>query len=153
MEQNYHMKLMTADHLDQIAALERACFSAPWSREMLAEELDNLRASYIVAERDGGVLGYAGLHAVLDEGYITNVAVSPEHRREGVGRALLEVFLRFGRESGLRFLTLEVRAGNEAAIGLYESCGFREAGRRKNYYDAPREDAVLMTLWFGEGAE
>ena len=82
---------------------------------------------------DGGLLGYAGLHVVLDEGYIDNIAVDPNARRHGVADELLDVFCRFGA-ANLAFLTLEVRASNEPAIALYRKHGFEEAGRRKDYY-------------------
>ncbi len=141
---------MTAEHLDEVAALERECFSTPWSRRMLAEELENACASFLVAldPDDGSVVGYAGLLVIADEGYITNVAVRPESRRGGVAGQLLDVFLRFAEGSGLAFLTLEVRAGNYAAITLYGSRGFRSVGRRQNYYEHPKEDAIIMTRTF-----
>ncbi len=149
VETTYTLVPMTADHLDEMAELEQVCFSAPWSRAMLAEELKNLAAAYVVAEAENGaVLGYAGLHAVADEGYITNVAVRPECRRQGVATALLKVFFRFAAARRLRFLTLEARASNKAARALYAGLGFREAGVRRNYYETPREDAVLLTKDF-----
>ena len=143
---------MTHEHLDEVAALERACFSTPWSRNMLAEELDNAASAYLVAldAADGSVVGYAGLLVVADEGYITNVAVRPESRRAGVASALLDVFVNFARGSGLAFLTLEVRASNDGAIALYGSRGFRGVGRRPNYYEHPKEDAIIMTRTFGD---
>ena len=147
---------MTHEHLDEVAALERVCFSSPWSRNMLAEELDNACSAYLVAldKEDGGVVGYAGLLVVADEGYITNVAVRPESRRGGVASALLDVFVDFAVGNQLAFLTLEVRASNYGAIALYGSRGFRGVGRRPNYYEHPKEDAVIMTRWFNEsGAE
>ena len=94
----------------------------------------------------GAVAGYAGLQVVLDEGYILNVAVRPDCRRQGVAGQLLQVFLDFAKGNQLAFLTLEVRASNYAAIALYGSWGFRGVGRRKNYYEHPKEDAVIMTL-------
>ncbi len=138
---------MTADHLEELERLERICFSRPWSRKMLAEELDNECAAFLVAEEPvtGKVAGYAGLLVMADEGYITNVAVFPEYRRRGVAGQIISVFDQFARGSRLAFLTLEVRPSNAAAIALYESFGFREAGRRKNYYDLPREDALILT--------
>lgn len=140
---------MTADHLDEIAALERVCFSDPWSRNMLAEELDNALSAFLVAlDAAGKVVGYAGLQVILDEGYILNVAVAPERRRQGIAGKLLQVFLDFAQGNRLSFLTLEVRASNYAAIALYGSRGFRGVGRRKNYYEHPREDAILMTREF-----
>ena len=144
----YSLVPMNRSHLSGVAALERLCFSAPWTEAMLAEELYQDTASFIVAEgEDGSVLGYAGLHVVLDEGYIDNVAVRPDCRRLGIADRLLDVFCRFGAEH-LAFLTLEVRPSNTAAVSLYEKHGFREAGRRKNYYDAPKEDALLLTKEF-----
>lgn len=145
---------MTAEHLDEVAALEKICFSTPWSRAMLAEELENAAAAYLVAldPEDGSVVGYAGLMVVLDEGYITNVAVRPESRRGGVASALLDVFVNFAVGNHLAFLTLEVRASNYGAIALYGSRGFRGVGRRTNYYEHPKEDAIIMTREFEPNA-
>lgn len=144
----YNIVPMDRSHIEQIAALERECFSTPWSEAMLTEVLFDPQASFIVAEaEDGGVLGYAGLQVVLDEGYIDNIAVEPAARRHGVGDELLDVFCRFG-EVHLAFLTLEVRASNAPAIALYRKHGFEEAGRRKDYYTKPSEDAVIMTRYF-----
>ena len=150
---NYKLTPMTEEHIPQIAALERACFSHPWSEDALRDELWNDSAVVVVAEgEDGTVLGYAGLQTVLDEGYINNVAVDPRFRRQGVAGQLVEAFLRFGA-ARLAFLTLEVRASNAPAIALYEKYGFTQAGRRRDYYDDPREDALLMTLRFDHGTE
>ena len=141
---------MNADHLEEIERLERICFSRPWSRRMLAEELENQCAAFLVAEdgQTGTVLGYAGLLVVADEGYITNVAVFPEYRRRGVAARILEIYLNFAQANRLAFLTLEVRPSNEAAIALYQRYGFEEVGRRKNYYDLPKEDALILTRYF-----
>ena len=144
----YEIVPMDRSHIDQIAALEQACFSTPWTQRMLEDALFDTQASFIVAEDgEGHILGYAGLHVVLDEGYIDNVAVEPDARRHGVASALLDVFCRFGAAK-LAFLTLEVRASNAPAIALYRKHGFEEAGRRKNYYTKPAEDAVIMTRYF-----
>ena len=151
MDTRMHVRIvpMNADHLDEVAELERSCFSAPWSRNMLAEELDNALSAFLVALDDSGrVVGYAGLQVVLDEGYITNVAVRPECRKQGIAGKLLQVFLDFAQGNHLAFLTLEVRASNYDAIALYGSRGFRSVGRRKNYYEHPREDAIIMTREF-----
>ena len=143
---------MTADHLDELARLEKVCFSRPWSRQMLAEELDNACAAFLVALEEGTekVVGYAGLLVMADEGYITNVAVFPEQRRRGIAGQLLQVFLNFAEANHLAFLTLEVRPSNAAAIALYQGFDFQEAGRRKNYYDLPKEDALILTRTFEE---
>lgn len=154
METKMHVRIvpMNADHLDQVAELERICFSTPWSRNMLAEELENALSAFLVAVDDAdNVVGYAGLQVILDEGYITNVAVRPDCRQQGIASKLLQVFLDFAQGNRLAFLTLEVRASNTAAIILYGSRGFRETGRRKNYYEHPREDAIIMTKEFTHG--
>lgn len=146
---NYDIVQMTADHLDQVAEIEKICFSDPWSRRMLSEHLENECAATLVAQgTDGTVLGYAGLLAILDEGYITNIAVRPEYRRQGVASQLLDVFARFAEGNHMAFLTLEVRAANLAARKLYAKHGFQEVGCRKNYYEHPREDAIIMTREF-----
>ena len=144
---------MTADHLEELEKLERICFSRPWSQKMLAEELENQCAAFLVAEDSvsGRVLGYAGLMVVADEGYITNVAVFPEYRRQGIAAQILQVFVQFAAANRLAFLTLEVRPSNAAAIALYQGFGFEEVGRRKNYYDLPKEDALILTKYFETG--
>ena len=118
------------------------------------QELDNALSAFLVALDDAGrVVGYAGLQVVLDEGYITNVAVRPECRRKGIAGKLLQVFLDFAQGNQLAFLTLEVRASNYDAIALYGRRGFRSVGRRKNYYEHPKGDAIIMTKEFAHGAE
>ena len=154
MDTRMHVRIvpMNADHVDEVAELERICFSTPWSRNMLLEELDNALSAFLVALDDSGrVAGYAGLQVVLDEGYITNVAVRPDCRKQGIAGKLLQVFLDFAQGNRLAFLTLEVRASNYDAIALYGSRGFRSVGRRKNYYEHPREDAIIMTKEFKTG--
>lgn len=144
----YEIVPMDRSHIPQVAALEKECFSSPWSEAMLEDALFDPQASFIVAEdEEGNILGYAGLHVILDEGYIDNVAVERDARRHGVASALLDVFCRFGAAK-LAFLTLEVRASNAPAITLYEKYGFQRAGLRPKYYDKPREDAVIMTREF-----
>lgn len=149
----YEIVPMDRSHLEQVAALERECFSHPWTEAMLEEELYNSQASFLVAEDgEGGVLGYAGLHVVLDEGYIDNIAVEEPARKHGVASALLDVFCRFGA-ANLAFLTLEVRASNAPAIALYKKYGFQEVGLRPNFYSAPREDAIIMTREFSQNQD
>ena len=137
--------------LPQIEQIEQECFSVPWTREQLSSQLDENRHVFLAAVADGRVLGYVGMMYVLDEGYIANVAVAPEARRQGVGRALIAELLRRADELELAFVTLEVRPSNSAAIALYSGFGFEPVGRRKNYYDKPSEDALLMTK-FRKGA-
>lgn len=145
---NYKLLPMDKSHLDGVAALEQVCFSKPWSRAMLEEELYNPNVSLVVAEgEDGTVLGYGEIGVVLDEGCLEKIAVAPAWRRQGVAEAILSAFLRFGQVH-LAFLTLEVRASNTPAIALYEKLGFERVGCRKNYYQEPKEDALLLTIVF-----
>ena len=149
----YEIVPMDRSHIPQILALEQACFSTPWTETMLTDALFDPQASFIVAEdEEGNVLGYAGLHVVVDEGYIDNIAVEPDARRHGVASALLDVYCRFGG-ANLAFLTLEVRSSNAPAIALYEKHGFQRAGLRPGYYQHPREDAVIMTREFARAEE
>ena len=143
--------VMQERHLAALAEIERACFHAPWSENMLREELG--KGIFLVAEQDGRTAGYVGCQTVLDEGYITNVAVSPDYRRQGIARALIEALLAKARENGLAFVTLEVRESNLAARRLYEKNGFEIVGKRKNYYEKPAEDAILMSKFFQKEAE
>ena len=149
----YEIVPMDRSHVDQVASLERECFSMPWNERMLEDDLYNDNACFIVAEDDeGNVIGYAGLNTVLDEGYINNIAVEDAARRHGVASALLDVFVRFAAVN-LAFLTLEVRKSNAAAIALYEKFGFQQVGIRKGFYSHPREDAIIMTREFPQNAE
>ncbi len=133
-------------HLDDLAQLEQVCFSCPWTREQLAMELPDGRHEFLVAENeDGNAIGYVGMMHVLDEGYISNVAVAAAYRQQGIGTALLEEMVRRAEGLGLSFATLEVRESNQTAISLYKKHGFAQVGRRRNYYEHPREDAILMT--------
>ncbi len=134
-------------HLDALVELERRCFSIPWTRAQLTAELPDERHEFLVAEAGEEVLGYVGMLFVLDEGYISNVAVAPDYRRRGVASALIRALLARAAERELSFVTLEVRENNVPAIALYEGFGFVPVGRRKNYYDAPKEDAILMTCF------
>ena len=136
-------------HLDALEALEQQCFSLPWTREMLESQLPDESHVFLAAEdADGTLLGYVGMMTVLDEGYISNVAVAPAARRHGSGDALIRALVDRAEEKKLAFVTLEVREHNEPAIALYRKHGFAPVGLRKNYYEAPRENAILMTIFF-----
>ena len=134
-------------HIKEIARLEEICFSEPWSEEGILEAY-RLGTKFFAAEADKKLIGYIGIKAVIDEGYITNIAVFPEFRRRGVAKALLNKVFEFAKEKGLSFVSLEVRPSNTEAISLYEKTGFREEGRRKNFYRLPLEDALIMTKRF-----
>ena len=133
-------------HLQQLAEIEKECFSMPMSMENLKSQLPDNMHRFILAESpDGQVLGYVGMMFVLDEGYISNVAVKSQYRKNHIGSALIEELIKIGRELELSFISLEVRVSNAPAQALYRKFGFENAGCRKNYYDFPKEDAIIMT--------
>lgn len=137
--------VMRKEHTAVLAELEKLCFSRPWSREALEDEIGAPNACFLVALQGEEVLGYAGMHCVLDECYMDDLAVFPAWRRQGVGRALLEALEREAKKRGGAFLSLEVRPSNAAAVKLYQAVGFREEGRRKGFYQAPAEDGLILT--------
>lgn len=135
-------------HIDEILAIEKLCFSLPWTRRDLENQMNSDNCIFLAAEDETGkILGYIGLMHILDEGYISNVAVAPEYRRRGIADALINALID-RTKARLSFLTLEVRESNSPAIALYSKHGFKPVGIRRNYYDRPKENAVLMTLFF-----
>ena len=135
---------MTADHVVQVAELERLCFSDPWSENSVAAELRNPLALWLVALDGNRVVGYIGSQTVPDESDMMNVAVHPDCRRQGIGEALVLELARALKARSSNSLTLEVRASNAGAISLYEKLGFTQVGCRKNYYRNPKEDALIL---------
>lgn len=132
------------NHLPEILEIERASHGSPWSERSFRNELDHEHSIFIVAERGRQVIGYAGIWMLADEAHVTTIAVHPDHRRQGLGRKLMVEILERASEAGATCSTLEVRAGNDAAIKLYESLGFQVCGVRKGYYPDNKEDAVVM---------
>lgn len=131
----------TIKNVAEIVKIENVCFSVPWSVESLRESLENPCSHFYLALVDGKTAGYLGLQVFSGEGYVTNIAVLPAYRRQGIARALMEAAL----QNEMDFLTLEVRESNAPAIQLYQSLGFETVGRRPRFYREPEEDAVLMT--------
>ncbi len=136
---------MEEKHIPALAQLERLCFSQPWTENGLRSELGNRLAVFCVAEQNGQVLGYAGMHCVMGECYINNIAVFPQYRGSGIGTRLVQELIGQAIQRDGLFLTLEVRASNEQAVSLYQRLGFYKAGCRKNFYTAPTEDGLIMT--------
>ena len=136
--------MMTSAHISQIAEIEKLCFSDPWSENSIASELDNRLSFWLVALDGDTVAGYIGSQSVLDEADMMNVAVHPDHRRQGIGRDLVLALSDALREKGIKGLMLEVRMSNAPAIALYEKLGFAQVGLRPNYYRNPKEDALIM---------
>lgn len=141
---------MTENDVPAVASLEKECFSSPWSEASLFESLNNEGSIFLCAKIKEKIVGYIGASVVLDEAYVSDVAVSKNERRRGIGEKLLEECEKICREKGCSFLSLEVRKSNKAAISLYEKCGFVVLGERKNFYSDPRENALIMTKYFKE---
>lgn len=128
----------------KIAAIEKECFSSPWSEKAITDAYEN-GTKFWIAEKGLNFAGYISLNTAADEGYINNIAVAKEFRRKGVAEKLLSVLAKKAERAELSFLSLEVRESNTAAIKLYEKCGYKNMGVRKNFYENPRENAIIMT--------
>lgn len=135
---------MMDEDVPAVSAIEEATFSMPWKPDDFREMIRRDNMTYLVVETDGKIVGGAGMRNILGDGEITNVAILAEYRRQGLGKRLLVELLKTGKELGADAFTLEVRAGNEAAIRLYESLGFVSEGVRPDFYERPREDALIM---------
>ncbi|MBQ4566183.1 MAG: ribosomal protein S18-alanine N-acetyltransferase [Oscillospiraceae bacterium] len=138
------IRRMTIEDVPQIAALEKVCFSDPWSQRSIASELSNPYSCWLVWEEEGTVLGYIGSQTVPPEADVMNVAVAPEHRKKKIGSKLLTALCELLHREAIDKLFLEVRASNTPAIALYEGFGFQILGRRPKYYVNPVEDAYIM---------
>ncbi len=138
------VRRMTMDDLDAAVAVEEASFSRPWTREVFRATLLLPYARYYAAEEDGTVVGICGVRNIAGVGEISNVGVLPSFRGKGIATLMLRTLLEEGKREGIPEHTLEVRAGNEAAIALYRKFGFLTEGIRRDFYDAPKEDAWIM---------
>lgn len=142
-------RLQSEADLDAVAALEARCFSNPWTREMLAAELERSSVArvFLLRQRDGSVAAFCSCWIVLDELHVNTIAVDEPHRRAGLGRSLMEEVMAEAARLGATRATLEVRESNTPARRLYERLGFSVVGVRRNYYTHPVEDALI--LWHG----
>lgn len=139
------VRRMTIADLDAVTAIEAATFPTPWSKDSFRQELErNVAARYLVAEKDGRVIGYAGAWVILDESHITNIAIEESQRGSGYGRVLTQALMQYLANLGAAYATLEVRKSNIRAQNLYKSLGFIQLGVRKRYYEDNQEDALLM---------
>lgn len=135
---------MRTEDLEQVSRLEASCFSMPWSKKSFEEVMGKSDAVYVTAREEEKVVGYCGAYVILDEADINQVAVEPSCRNKGIGRKMMEVLLQKLKRAGANAVTLEVRRSNETAIALYESLGFVTEGIRKNFYEKPAEDGLIM---------
>ena len=146
--ENLKIRTMTAEDIDKVYEIELASFSVPWSKNLFLESLADDNNRLFVAERDKEIAGYIDLWCILDEATIMNVAVAEAFRRQGVAVVLMEHALGVALSGGANAVTLEVRKSNEPAVRLYERLGFESVGIRPNYYEKPREDAIIMWKYF-----
>lgn len=140
------IRQMRPDDIDKVYAIECECFSHPWSKEAFLNEINQRLAFYLVVEKDGEVVGFAGVWLILDEGHITNIAIKKAFQGQGLGYLLTAKLLVEIKRKGIHKITLEVRKSNTKARSLYKKLGFVEAGERKNYYSQPTEDGIIM--WY-----
>ena len=140
---------MEPKHIEDLERLELECFYTPWSFDSLVSELSNPLAVFRVAEVNGQVAGYVGMHHIVDEGFICNIAVFPQYRRRGVATCLMESLIEYAKENDMTSISLEVRESNYSAQALYENFQFEVVGERRNFYANPTEDALIMTKTFG----
>lgn len=143
-KQEIEIGIMNKEDVDGMIEIENLSFHTPWSKESMLEELENTIAYYVVARYEGKAIAYGGMWQVLDEGHITNIAVHPDFRGQGIGHRVVKAMLEKAKELGVKKLTLEVRTSNEAALGLYKHYNFQEKGLRKGYYSDTKEDALVM---------
>lgn len=135
---------MTLQDVPAVAEIEKACFSLPWSEQSLVDSVVREDTMFLVCEDAQEIVGYIGMYLSFDEGDITNVAVSPAHRKMGYGEAIVSKAVELAKEKQLEMILLEVRVSNVPAISLYKKMGFEEIGMRKNFYEHPVEDAIIM---------
>lgn len=140
------VRLMNEEDIDQVCRIEMELFSQPWRSEDFLSMMFHEDNIFLVVELEGRVIAYCGLMGIIDEGHISNVAVSKEHQHKGVAYKMLRELIALGRKRDLISFTLEVRIGNKKAIDLYKRLGFRNSGIRPNFYLYPKEDALIMWL-------
>lgn len=138
------VRKMESTDLAAVAGLERECFSMPWSEQALAQSLNSRDVLFCVCEVEGQIVGYVGMYLVYPEGDIANVAVKKTCRRHGYAQEMLHYLFAEAQKQGITEYTLEVRESNEAAIRLYEKMGFKIEGKRKNFYELPKEHALIL---------
>jgi ribosomal-protein-alanine N-acetyltransferase len=143
---NIIIDFMKEEDIDEILNISSLSFSISWSKNSYIQELTNPVARYLVAKIDNKVIGFIGTWIVLDESHITNIAVHPNHRKQGIASKLVKELLNYCKTQGCISYTLEVRSTNKAAKSLYEKYNFKQDGVRKGYYEDNKEDAIIMWL-------
>ena len=139
------IRRMTFEDVKSVAQIEAECFSMPWSETSFEDSLAREDTVFLVCV-DEEVVGYIGMYLSFEEGEITNVAVTPSYRQRGCGNLLMEAVKKEAKARNAECVILEVRVSNEPAISLYKKNGFEEIGIRKNFYEHPNEDAIIMKV-------
>ncbi len=144
-EYQFHCRKMEEQDIPAVVEIEKQLFARPWSKQAFLQALEQDTLYVVVLERDV-VVGYCGMYCSFEEGEITNVAIAPERQNQGIGHKMLEYLLEQAYQKGISYIVLEVRISNINAIHLYESMGFQNRGIRKNFYEMPKEDGMIMVL-------
>ena len=139
------IRKMTFEDVKTVAQIEKECFSLPWSEASFEDSLAREDTVFLVCE-DQEVVGYIGMYLSFEEGEITNVAVTPSYRQRGCGNLLIQAIKEEAKARAAESVILEVRVSNVPAISLYKKHGFEEIGIRKNFYEHPSEDAIIMKV-------
>ena len=142
------IKILNSDNIVDLVLIENSCFSHPLSKTNISESINNEKYMFLGYKIDGRLIGYISVFIILDEAYINNIAVLKEFRKQGIGNKLVNEILEVCKNKSCKFVTLEVRESNFPAISLYEKLGFERITVRKNYYNEPIENAIIMTKYF-----
>ena len=144
MNHDYIIRPMEVSDTEQVEMIEKQIFSIPWSQKSFEDACQSNDNIYLVCEMNGQIAGYCGLWTVLGEGNITNMAVSGGFRRLGIAETLMKEMEKRGMSKNVVTYFLEVRKSNKAAVNLYKKMGYVQIGVRKNFYEKPIEDALIM---------
>lgn len=149
MMQKINITDLRLEDVEKVAEIEKICFSKPWSENSFKNALNDSDSKFFVARLDSDIVGFSGMYiAAGAEGYVYNIAVNPLFRKKGIGTILTKKLIDYAKKNNLEFLSLEVRKSNNSAISVYEKCGFEKIGIRKNFYESPVDDALIMTFYF-----
>lgn len=145
---NFIIEKMNSKTAFDVSEIEKACFSKPWSLKSIESELSNECAYFYTIKYNNVVVGYGGMHIIIDECYVDNIAVLPKYQNRGIGKGIVKHLIEVAKSKECNFISLEVRQSNINAISLYESFNFKVVGKRKNFYSSPTENAYILTKYF-----
>ncbi|HZB25594.1 MAG TPA: ribosomal protein S18-alanine N-acetyltransferase [Vicinamibacterales bacterium] len=147
-------RVTSSEDLASVAALESVCFTNPWTREMLEQQVRGSEVArvYVLRDASGTIVAFCSCWVIVDELHVNTIAVDPDHRRTGLARALMQGVMQEAVRNGCNKATLEVRESNLPARRLYATLGFAETGVRRRYYTQPEEDAIILWRGLGSGS-